>query len=316
MAQPNVAREPSMEEILASIRRIIESNDPATDAAGLQSMPEAYAEDEIDEIEDISFDPEQVANDAGMPMQSQAAAAPDMVAAPAAERSLSLADVAARVRAASVRQQEAHRAAGPRAEEPVARAPEPVSAPASVVSPFPPLRSITPEVSADPAPLAMPELRPALDERAGKASDEALNSSPAEAPRAAALDEEVRPVAAEPVQAEPVAPRFSAPELAAPELREEGQQDASRLPVQMAAPAEAPLAGIAGLLSEAAGAQVAKSFGELADVFDGLERRSVEEMAQDMLRPMLQEWLDDNLPTLVERLVREEIERVARGPRR
>ena len=34
------------------------------------------------------------------------------------------------------------------------------------------------------------------------------------------------------------------------------------------------------------------------------------------LLPMLQEWLDDNLPTLVERLVREEIERVARGPRR
>src|SRR5690606_19123887 len=28
MAQPNVVREPSMDEILASIRRIIESNDP------------------------------------------------------------------------------------------------------------------------------------------------------------------------------------------------------------------------------------------------------------------------------------------------
>ena len=41
-----------------------------------------------------------------------------------------------------------------------------------------------------------------------------------------------------------------------------------------------------------------------------------DEIAEDMLRPMLQEWLDDNLPTLVERLVREEIERVARGPRR
>jgi len=39
-------------------------------------------------------------------------------------------------------------------------------------------------------------------------------------------------------------------------------------------------------------------------------------MAAEMLRPMLQEWLEDNLPTLVERLVREEIERVARGSRR
>jgi uncharacterized protein len=31
---------------------------------------------------------------------------------------------------------------------------------------------------------------------------------------------------------------------------------------------------------------------------------------------LLHDWLDNNLPTLVERLVREEIERVARGPRR
>jgi cell pole-organizing protein PopZ len=34
-----------------------------------------------------------------------------------------------------------------------------------------------------------------------------------------------------------------------------------------------------------------------------------------MLRPMLKKWLDDNLPTIVERLVRVEIERVARGGR-
>ena len=33
---------------------------------------------------------------------------------------------------------------------------------------------------------------------------------------------------------------------------------------------------------------------------------------KDMLRPMLKAWLDDNLPPLVERLVRAEIERVAR----
>jgi cell pole-organizing protein PopZ len=32
-----------------------------------------------------------------------------------------------------------------------------------------------------------------------------------------------------------------------------------------------------------------------------------------MLRPMLKSWLDDNLPTLVERIVKAEIERVARG---
>ena len=41
--------------------------------------------------------------------------------------------------------------------------------------------------------------------------------------------------------------------------------------------------------------------------------RTIEDMVQDMLRPMLQSWLDDNLPGMVERLVRAEIERVARG---
>jgi hypothetical protein len=34
-----------------------------------------------------------------------------------------------------------------------------------------------------------------------------------------------------------------------------------------------------------------------------------------LLRPLLKSWLDDNLPNLVERLVRQEIERVARPGR-
>jgi hypothetical protein len=34
-----------------------------------------------------------------------------------------------------------------------------------------------------------------------------------------------------------------------------------------------------------------------------------------MMRPMLREWLEENLPGLVERIVRAEIERVARGGR-
>jgi cell pole-organizing protein PopZ len=34
---------------------------------------------------------------------------------------------------------------------------------------------------------------------------------------------------------------------------------------------------------------------------------------RDMLRPMVKAWLDDNLPPMVERLVRDEIQRIARG---
>lgn len=67
------------------------------------------------------------------------------------------------------------------------------------------------------------------------------------------------------------------------------------------------------IISDQTGRQVAASFGELSEAFAARSRRSFDDMAQEMLRPMLQEWLDNNLPTLVERLVREEIERVARG---
>jgi cell pole-organizing protein PopZ len=41
----------------------------------------------------------------------------------------------------------------------------------------------------------------------------------------------------------------------------------------------------------------------------------LDQAVNDLLRPMLKTWLDENLPSLVERLVREEIERVSRGRR-
>jgi cell pole-organizing protein PopZ len=40
---------------------------------------------------------------------------------------------------------------------------------------------------------------------------------------------------------------------------------------------------------------------------------TLEDLVKEMLRPMLKTWLDDNLPSMVERLVRAEIERVSRG---
>ena len=43
--------------------------------------------------------------------------------------------------------------------------------------------------------------------------------------------------------------------------------------------------------------------------------RTIDDLVQDMLRPMLASWLNENLPSLVERLVRAEIERVSRGGR-
>ncbi|WP_051913765.1 PopZ family protein [Nitratireductor basaltis] len=67
------------------------------------------------------------------------------------------------------------------------------------------------------------------------------------------------------------------------------------------------------ILSEQSGRKVAAAFSELNEAFQASRRKGLDEVAEEMLRPMLQEWLDDNLPAIVERLVREEIERVARG---
>lgn len=70
------------------------------------------------------------------------------------------------------------------------------------------------------------------------------------------------------------------------------------------------------ILSEATERQVSSAFDDLSFAVRNEQRRSFDEIAQEIMRPLLQDWLDNNLPTLVERLVREEIERVARGGRR
>lgn len=69
------------------------------------------------------------------------------------------------------------------------------------------------------------------------------------------------------------------------------------------------------LLSPRANAAVAASFEDLARTLASQGSRNIDETVEDLLRPMLKSWLEDNLPSLVERLVREEIERVSRGGR-
>jgi uncharacterized protein len=67
------------------------------------------------------------------------------------------------------------------------------------------------------------------------------------------------------------------------------------------------------LLSDRATAAVTTAFGSLAHTVLMQNARTLDDLVGDMLRPMLKSWLDDNLPTIVERLVRAEIERVSRG---
>ncbi|WP_280137476.1 MULTISPECIES: PopZ family protein [Aurantimonas] len=93
--------------------------------------------------------------------------------------------------------------------------------------------------------------------------------------------------------------------------------EAVEAPAAPSAPVAATTAAdIHALVSHEAGERIAGSFEDLARVIRDEQMRTMDETVRQMLRPMLQEWLDDNLPRLVERLVREEIERVARGGRR
>jgi hypothetical protein len=67
------------------------------------------------------------------------------------------------------------------------------------------------------------------------------------------------------------------------------------------------------LLSNSTATAVDHAFNSLANTILGNNARTLEDLVKEMLRPMLKTWLDDNLPGLVERIVRAEIERVSRG---
>jgi uncharacterized protein len=67
------------------------------------------------------------------------------------------------------------------------------------------------------------------------------------------------------------------------------------------------------LLSRMTEASVSEAFGRLSAVRAPSQPQTVEDLMKEMLRPMLKVWLDENLPALVERLVKAEIERVTRG---
>jgi cell pole-organizing protein PopZ len=75
----------------------------------------------------------------------------------------------------------------------------------------------------------------------------------------------------------------------------------------------APARGEPTLVSAATSAAVDSAFNTLAQTVLVQNGRTLEDLVREMLRPLLKSWLDDNLPGLVERLVRAEIERVSRG---
>jgi cell pole-organizing protein PopZ len=81
-------------------------------------------------------------------------------------------------------------------------------------------------------------------------------------------------------------------------------------------PESAPAAAEAGpLLSDQADQAVSAAFDALSTTLALQSSELAENVAREILRPLLKTWLDENLPSMVERLVRAEIQRVARGGR-
>lgn len=86
-------------------------------------------------------------------------------------------------------------------------------------------------------------------------------------------------------------------------------------------PAEAPSRGAGEgreedrLLSDQTNGSVGASFETLSRTILSQNPRTLEDLVRDLLRPMLRTWLDQNLPRMVERLVKQEIDRISRGER-
>jgi uncharacterized protein len=191
-----------------------------------------------------------------------------------------------------------------------ARAPEPLA-----LTPAQMLREV--EDEPEPAPTAALSFADILGSDDAPATPEAVEDAPPlvdpedvafevddadpMAAFSAPMDE---PVAAAPIMPTPV-PRFAPP----PPMRPAPSAAA-------AAPMPDPTlsADLAEqLLAPTTNAAVKHTFAKLNGVSMVGAGVTLDALMREMLRPMLKEWLDENLPTLVERMVEKEIARISRG---
>lgn len=265
MSQPAKAREPSMEEILASIRRIIADDDavknapPAAEVAKPVKAPVAAA---------------------AKPSPAPAKVAPSPTAAnapsaPAASTVNSQDDIDALFATFD---------AAPPAPEPEPPRPPPSPPRAAFEAAAPKSADILDltEEMRTPAP------PPPVFRKVEPQSDVVFTEDPEETDLAPEPPPPPRPRPVDRPKAENV--RASPPEPSFDELAKHPQ-----------------------LLSSSTKAAVDSAFNALAQTVLVQNARTLEDLVREMLRPMLKSWLDENLPQMVERLVRAEIERVSRG---
>ncbi|MBR0895055.1 DUF2497 domain-containing protein [Bradyrhizobium tropiciagri] len=248
MTQPAKVQEPSMEEILASIRRIIADDEAKPGAA---EKPAAAAAPPPPKVEPP-------------PAAKPAMKSPPPAAPPAAK------------------------AAAPAPKSPP---PAPAPAPASnsqddIDSLLASLDEATPAAEIRPSP--QPEPQPEAD--VFELTDDMALPDPAPAAsfRKVEPQDDVEFTEARSRAQEPVREPFREPPAIEP------------APMQQI---------ISGTTMRA----VESAFNSLANTVLSNNARTLEDLVKEMLRPMLKSWLDDNLPGLVERIVKAEIERVSRG---
>ena len=211
---------------------------------------------------------------------------------------------------------EAKPAAGEKAASPVA------AAKPAVMKDIPP-SAIAPAPKPVPAPKPAPPPPPPAPEPAASNNQDDIDAM------LASLDAATPEADIRPAQPEPEADVFElTDEMAVPEpappaatfskvepqddiefteaTKASRRQPAYEPPFESAAPTRP-------ILSHSTVSAVESAFNSLANTVLSNNARTLEDLVKEMLRPMLKSWLDDNLPGLVERIVKAEIERVSRG---
>jgi uncharacterized protein len=293
MTQPAKSQEPSMEEILASIRRIIADDDAGRIAKRASDAPSAPEASE--------------AHDAfGQPAEPPR---PSFFAPPEPSIPEIPAETPADSAATSAAEEDHASEILDLTESMTARMfsePEPAPAPSPAPDALSEFRELEPARELhEPEPVPQfeePEPEPASQFQ--ETEPEPQIQEPEPAPQFHVAENYSDTVVEEAIE-QPAAPPPSEPSLryVAPESERHDDRDAGERGAGERGP----------LLSSATSAAVDSAFNALAHTVLVQNARTLEDLVREMLRPMLKTWLDDNLPGLVERLVRAEIERVARG---
>jgi uncharacterized protein len=342
MSQPAKLQEPTMEEILASIRRIIAEDDlrpppppsppptPPAKPASAESAPiptavEPQPAPPVDMVE--GFDDPEVSSVAAndvfeqrespwRPGESVGGAVEEAREPAAAEVDLDAPKLAASLDALRFA------AAPPEPAQPEPAPPEPARDLPSREPPRPP-RFEPFRAEAAKAEFARGEAAKSDSHRPDIARPDLpkLDLPKFELPRRdAARWESARPESKESARPDLTRPEstrtdWTRPDWTRPDsLRpESSMRPEPARPPAAAVPPALRAADESVLLSSRTTAAVDLAFNTLAQTVLMQNSRTLEDLVREMLKPMLKAWLDDNLPGLVERLVRAEIERVSRG---